>query len=322
VIGCPLKAQPESKKAAKRNRPTHVVIVGAGRVGQTIGRLLADRGYVIDGVVCRTRQETETARRFTRSRHAGTRIHRAILEAADIIFLTTPDRMLAGMADTLSGFKVNWGEKTVFHTSGAMTSQELAALKHAGARVASLHPLQTFPTPQDALRSTRGIFYTFEGGRTALPIARKVVLDLAGHLVPIKAKYKALYHCAGAFACAFLLAPLSAAYELYGKMGVDEKTARRMLAPMIYATLKVAQNSQIAKVMTGPLPRGDTRTIVEHLKALSAFAPHLVNLYGELSLRLLELQPSSLTASQRNTFRALFQKPAAMVPSRTRSSRQ
>jgi predicted short-subunit dehydrogenase-like oxidoreductase (DUF2520 family) len=304
--GCYLKRSHASTKRPVRSNQGHIVIIGAGRVGQTLGRLLSDQGYVIDSVVCRTLARANEAKRFTRARRAARKITGDLFSRAEIVFLTTPDARIAPTARLLSGLDVDWNCKMIFHTSGALSSQELFSLSRKGAWVASLHPLQTFPSPLEGMSRAKGIFYTFEGVPETLGVARKLVRLLEGRFVKIEAKDKPLYHCAGTFACGALLAPLSVAYELYQKIGIPEKTARAMLRPMVNATIEVAQNSDIRKTITGPISRGDVAIMAGHLKALSEVAPQFITLYKSLSLRLLEMLGASISRTQSSSIRRLL----------------
>ncbi|MBZ5536992.1 MAG: DUF2520 domain-containing protein [Acidobacteriia bacterium] len=289
-----MKRKWASTKRPDHSRKPHVVIIGGGRVGQTLGRLLSDQGYVIDSVVCRTSPAARAAQRFTRARRASSLISADLFPSAQIVFITTPDARIARTSLLLSRLAVDWNGKIIFHTSGALSSRELAALSAKGARVASLHPLQTFPSPIEGVKRVRGIFYTFEGDPGTEAMARKLVRELDGRLVKIRARDKPLYHCAGTFACGGLLAPLSVAYELYGKIGIREKTARAMLKPLVNATVELAQNSDLRKTITGPISRGDAVSIAGHIRALAEVAPQFETLYKFLSLRMLELVGASI----------------------------
>lgn len=293
----------------KRSRSfsaTSVVIIGAGRVGQTLGRLLSDRGYSIEAVACRTSSHSVAARRFTRAKRSFTRITSGLVVSADVIFLTTPDSVLEKMAERLSRLRVDWKGKIVFHSSGALSSNELASLRRQGAFVASLHPLQTFPSPTEGIKRAAGIFYTFEGEAGAKKVARKMVDDLNGRFVEIAPSHKSLYHCAGTFACGGLLAPLSVAYELYGKLGIDDNTARAMLRPMVDATLEIAQKRDLPQTITGPISRGDFFTMAKHIEALNQKTPQFVALYKMLSLRLLELVLARIGPAKAKSIRSLL----------------
>ncbi|MDD5544527.1 MAG: DUF2520 domain-containing protein [Acidobacteriia bacterium] len=283
-----------------------IVVIGAGRVGQTLARLLSESGYTIEAVVCRSLSAARAARRFTRARRGATRLEETFLSRSGIIWITTPDDAIASTALALAQLPMKWAGRVVIHSSGALSSLVLKPLRQRGASVGSLHPIQTFTSPRQAIKRSHGIFYTFEGDAAAQAVARRLVQSLDGRLTRIKSKFKPLYHCAGSFACGGLMAPLSIAYEIYEKIGIRRDAARSMLQPLIESTLEMSRPSTLKKSLTGPISRGDELTIRQHLLALEQMTPQFVAYYANMSLRLLTLAGSHLSVQKRKSIRRLL----------------
>jgi len=74
----------------------------------------------------------------------------------------------------------------VLHTSGAMDSEVLEALRERGAKVGSLHPLQSFSGV--AVPSLEGRIFTIEGETQAVRVARRIARALGGSPVRIAGK--------------------------------------------------------------------------------------------------------------------------------------
>ena len=85
-----------------------------------------------------------------------------------------------------------WKGITVFHSSGALTSDVLSSLRERGAKVASVHPGMTFV--RQSPPRLKGVPFGVEGDPAAVRFARNVVRDLGGTAHPIKAENKVLYH--------------------------------------------------------------------------------------------------------------------------------
>lgn len=296
----------KSTKAILKPSLNRIVVIGAGRLGQTIARLLAENGYTLDAVVCRSMSKARAARRFTHALRGATRLEEAILKRSGIIWITTPDDAIGSTAAALAKLPLQWNGRFVFHSSGALSSEVLKPLERLGASIGSLHPIQTFSSPRRAMKRSHGIYYTFEGNAGALPVARRLVQSLDGRLTSIDSKFKPLYHCAGALACGGLLAPLSIAYELYEAIGIKRSTARAMLEPLIRSTLEMSGPSTLTRSLTGPISRGDESTIRQHLLALEQIAPKFVGFYARMSSRLLELSGGRLSRQKRNSIRKLL----------------
>src|SRR5580700_887046 len=102
-----------------------VSIVGAGRLGRTLGRSLRRLGWRIGPVVTRS---AASARAAVRSIGAGTpysTLTRDVIDA-DVILLVTPDDALADAARKLAGVAGrSCRGKVVLHASGALDSSEI-----------------------------------------------------------------------------------------------------------------------------------------------------------------------------------------------------
>ncbi len=109
------------------------------------------------------------------------------------------------------------------HLSGALPASVLAPLAACGARVGSMHPMQTFGA--HARPQLEGVLFAVEGDAAAVRVARGIVRSLGGHPVRIEARHKAAYHCAGSFAAGHVLASLEAGTRLLEGVGFTRKQA-------------------------------------------------------------------------------------------------
>ena len=276
-----------------------VAIIGAGRVGSALGRLLRENGWRIGQVITRT---TRTARAATRRIGAGSPqagISDAVI-TADVILMATPDRAIAETAEALArigglrdlgnarqtgrkkrrGSKA-WRGKIVLHTSGALSSDVLRPLALRGAAIGSLHPLQTFSgrdTP-----SLAGFTCAIEGSAAAVLMARRICRELDGVPVTIPRRRKAAYHAAAALAAGHVLAVVEAAARILVGAGFAPKRAVRALLPLTRQTLANYERVGARAAWTGPLNRGDFAVIERHLEALRHFPREYRDAYDALS---------------------------------------
>jgi len=223
-------------------------------------------GYPIGEIVRGQRRASQQqARRLARKVRARSATLSNARLASNVIWLSVPDRVIAAVAAEIASRTV-WRGKTVLHSSGALSSDELRVLKRRGAAVASLHPLMTFvPGSQPMLA---GVPFAVEGDRAAVRVARRFVLDLKGEIFQIKKKDKAAYHAWGAFASPLLLATLVTAEEVAGLTGISRATARKRMLPIVRQTIANYAALGPAEAFSGPIIRGDADTVSRHLKAL------------------------------------------------------
>jgi predicted short-subunit dehydrogenase-like oxidoreductase (DUF2520 family) len=259
-----------------------VAIVGAGRVGSTLGRLLHRKGWRIGPVTTRSMRTARAARRRIGSGQPQVGLSEAVL-AADLILIATPDRAIAETAGALARIASSkaWRGKIVLHTSGALGSDVLRPLALRGAEIGSLHPLQTFSGR--TVPSFAGCTCAIEGTPVALRMARRISRELGGAPVVLPLRLKAAYHAAAALSAGHVLAVVEAAVRILVKAGFSRQRAVRALLPLTRQTLANYERVGPHAAWTGPLSRGDFGVIERHLEALRPFPREYREAYDALS---------------------------------------
>src|ERR671936_336187 len=176
-----------------------IALIGAGRVGQTLGRLLASLGHHLTIVACRTHAAAERAVAFIGTGQPTT-YDEAPLDVVQtgqgVVCITTPDDAIAPTPIHLAQRQPPWHGVIVLHCSGALSSTVLHVLRPYGAQVGSMHPLYAFGTAIADPEILRGVYWCIEGDATAKHVARQLIRDLRGHVSEIQPEYKMLYHTA------------------------------------------------------------------------------------------------------------------------------
>src|SRR5690606_19190722 len=138
----------------------------------------------------------------------------------------------------------------VFHCSGALPSSVLQPLSEQGAFIASVHPIKSFSSAQQALASFGGTWCGMEGDPAALQVLRPAVEAIGAHTVDIRTESKPVYHAAAVFASNYLVTLLDAALQVYMQAGIAEHTARQMLTPLVKGTLENVVHSGAEQALT------------------------------------------------------------------------
>jgi predicted short-subunit dehydrogenase-like oxidoreductase (DUF2520 family) len=246
--------------AMARNR--RIVIVGPGRLGTALALELSRAGYRIIEIVSRRRPAGQSLVRKLRARSSSP--DSATLDA-DLIWFCVPDREISPAAHALAS-RIKWKGKTVFHSSGALASDELGVLRKQGAKVAAIHPLMTFV--RGAVPSLKGVPFAVEGDAAAMRLAQEIVRKLGGETFRIHAKDKAAYHAWGAFTSPLLVALLVGAEQVAGAAGLKAAEARKKMLPILKQTIENYGQLGPAGAFSGPLIRGDAEIVRKHLKVL------------------------------------------------------
>ena len=279
--------------ARKRKQKPEVSIIGSGRLGTALAVALAGRRYSIRSLVARRAQRARQAASLLDAdvqALAAKQLH--LLRPADVFLITVPDDQIAGVAGELSKLTLT---AVALHTSGALSAEVLAPLRERGWRIGSVHPLMSVSDARDGDTALRGGYWSVEGDKTALRLAKTIVSDLGGKSFSIRSEDKPLYHAAAVMVSGNVTALFDVALEMLVQCGLTRKTARSVLLPLIASTVHNLETKDPADALTGTFSRGDVETVKRHLAALKnkdlAEALDLYRLLGQRSLKLTKKHP-------------------------------
>lgn len=215
----------------------------------------------------------------------------------NVLFLAVPDDVLAPLARRLA--KEDWLPPAVVHLSGSRGAEAIAALEPR-AHIAAFHPLA-------ALDAKRGIP---PGALLAIdardPMLRRRLQRLAKAMqlepASVRPGQHARYHAGAVVSANLAVALLQSGIDLLVGAGIPEDIARRGLAHLLGSTARAAQEHSLAKMLTGPVARGDVGTVRRHLEVLAG--DDTFELYTRLSLKLLAV--ANLPRSRRDELQRLL----------------
>lgn len=245
-----------------------VGVVGVGRAGAPLAAALAAAGHPVIGA-----HAVSAASRL--------RMHKMlpdtplmsvadIMRKADLVLLTVPDDVLpvlvAGLAET--------GEITpgqfVMHAAGCYGCAVLAPLTRAGALPLALHPVMTFTGTTSDVQKLAGCPFGVTTPAVLRPVAEALVMEMGGEPVWVSEEARPLYHAALAIGANYLITLVAQTLDLLRTAGISEPNS--LVAPLLRAALEnVLDREDLA--LTGPVARGDAKTVARHLAALTTAAP-------------------------------------------------
>jgi predicted short-subunit dehydrogenase-like oxidoreductase (DUF2520 family) len=289
----PARKKPKSKSALRSRRQSlpnqksksySVAIIGAGRLGTALGLALRAAGHRVTVAVSRrpstVRQAATMLGKNTLALSTAGLSKRRPVELTQIvqsslILVSTPDDVVATVAQELAEMLKSplsrsnrRGRPVVLHTSGALSSEVLTPLRSLGMAVGSLHPLVSITKPKAGAKLLSHAFFSVEGDRAAVTLARSLVSDLGGESFIIAAHHKALYHAAAVTASPQVTALFDIALEMLAVCGLSPNRARRVLLPLLESTVANLLTQDPSTALTGPFKRGDVDTVKKHLAAL------------------------------------------------------
>jgi predicted short-subunit dehydrogenase-like oxidoreductase (DUF2520 family) len=265
-----------------------ISIIGAGRLGRSLGRRLREQGWKIHAVVTQGAGTARRAVRFIGGGRGHTELSVGVFSASALL-LAVPDFAIASVAEGLASFgSENLKGKVVLHSSGALSSEVLARLRTLGAAVGSMHPLQTFSGI--GIPALDGRMFVIEGDRAALRVARAMTRTLGGHPVQLTASNKSLYHAAAVISAGHVLALEESAIRIFVSLGIKRREALKALLPLTRQVLENLERIGPRAAWTGPLARGDYSVVAMHEDAMRALPVEYLDAYravNRLAVRVL-----------------------------------
>lgn len=263
-----------------------IAIVGSGALGSVLAVSLHRAAHTVEAVFGK-KSSLKSARALARKVKARAASIPAKLEA-DVVWFCVPDSEITHAAQLLR--ESSWNGRIALHSSGALTSDELGALRKRGAAVASVHPMMTFV--KNSRPSLAGVPFAIEGDARAVRAARSMVKDLGGLSYSIEKRHKAAYHAWGTFASPLLTAMLATTEHVARLAGLPKKALKQRMIPILLQTLvNYAASEDAGDAFSGPIMRGDVETIRKHLQVLRK-EPVARGVYIALARAALEYLPA------------------------------
>jgi predicted short-subunit dehydrogenase-like oxidoreductase (DUF2520 family) len=270
----------------------HIAIIGAGKVGTVLGKVLAENGEKIVCVCSRTKRSARAGGRFIGCQRVTTDLGE-LPARTDLVMITTPHDVVADVAQKLAGLTgFDFRGKSVCHVSGMLTAAVLDPLRERGATVFSFHPLQTFPRAfrgRDIVPVARGIYYGVDALPRGMRVARALARKLEGRVLPVPPEMRAFYHAACVVASNHLTVMLGILETMFHRLRPEGEDFLNVFLPIVQATLRNVHADSPAGALSGPIVRGGVETIARHFDALTRFAPALIPYYARLSLETMRL---------------------------------
>ena len=259
-------------------------IIGAGRVGSSF----ASATYPDGKTVAASSRNPERRAWLKKQLPNIAIVEQAaeVAELADTIFITTSDAAIKPVCDN-----IHWQtHHRVIHCSGALTLDALESAAKAGASVAGLHPLQTFPSHANPDRLSN-ISYAIDCDDEALAKWLQTFADTHhSNTFTIQGETAhAAYHASAVLACGLLAGLIGISAELWQHANIDRAQALKLLAPILKSTIEAIAEDGLPNAISGPYVRGDIETIQKHLQVTSDLNPDTSRAYAALALAQLHI---------------------------------
>ncbi len=259
-------------------------IIGAGKVGCTLGSYFHSKGVNIAGFSSLDDTHAQEAAAF-----CSTSVYsdaRSLVEASNLILTTVPDSEIINVYGYLRSYPLK--DKILVHCSGALTAAEgFPNIEETGGFACSMHPLFAINNRFSSPAELDTVHFTLEGNTEAVNVI-SALLESCGNTVQIIApEMKVRYHTAAAIASNHMVALAAESLNLLVSCGFTEDDALEALRPILLGNIRHIVDDGPTASLTGPIERCDTATVKRHLAALPDYNSR--TMYRLLSLELLSI---------------------------------
>jgi len=258
-----------------------ILIIGPGKLGTSLYRALSESGCYNARLAgpAEFKIDKKTAENYTPE------IDGESIAKAEIIFITVPDDNITQVKDEL--LKFNLSGRVVLHTSGASSSGLLAGLKEKDAFIGSFHPVQTFSRPFLPKEIWEDTICSYEGNDQGKGFLQDMCTKLKARLIFVNERQKTAVHLAAVISANYFTGLLAWAENILKDENIDNSYIKDIIYPISRQVLSNYRNNETKDILSGPVLRGDIRTIQKHLDFLESKEQPEKDLYKALAEQLI-----------------------------------
>lgn len=277
-------------------------IIGAGKVGTTLGKYLSIHGKNVTGFYSRTHESADEAATFAETETYSSLCK--LVEKSDVIFITTPDGVIHQVWGDLLHQDIS--NRIICHFSGSLSSHVFSGREEAGASGISMHPMYAFSDKFHSYEQFHTAYLTLEGDPEAVAVMKPMWEAIGHHVLTLKAEDKIKYHAAAAMASNEMLGLMQASLDILSECGFSEKDSMALLTPLVQGNIASMLEKGCVNALTGPVERGDAQTVRKHLQALEGSKAGKI--YQSLGSTMVELAKRRNPDRDYTPVRMLFEK--------------
>lgn len=257
-------------------------IIGAGRVGCSIGKYLRTKDIELAGYYDVDSVAAKEAAEFTRTESFDSL--KQLADQSQIIFITTPDSFIIPVWEQLKELSLR--NQIICHCSGALSSDSFSGRESMSVSCCSIHPMLPFSNKFSSYQQLEHAFFTVEGHPHAVQVITDLLTSYGNEVCQIDGKAKPKYHAAASILSNQVIAVLDMGYRLLKDCGFSREKAIAATAALVRQNIENVISQGCVHALTGPIERGDVSTVEKHLQVLN---PEDAALYRMLGTRLLAI---------------------------------
>lgn len=238
-----------------------IYIIGLGKVGRTL--LNAYRNVEDTSIYIYDRDRTKINNEADNSKVIAAYSIEDI-KTVDVVFVTVIDRKVLSAMDEISN---EFNGTTVIMSATISMDNAMRHVKNSK-NILLMHPIQTFSDDRGGREALNDIYFSvqYKGSKQFID---KFCDEFQCHYILADEGFnRYLYHAACIFASNFIVIIMKMASELISSCGLSDDDIDYVLYPMMEKTIRNIREKGITSSLTGPVMRGDSDVIRNHLNAI------------------------------------------------------
>ena len=252
-------------------------LIGASKTGTALAYHLEKAGYTPAFLWNRSRDGINRARGYVNFQKYSTDID-SMPQNIEWIIIAVSDDAIQKVARNLSMVLKDGSGKKVFHISGAWDSGLLGDLKVRNCRTGSFHPLLSIPDVETGIQMMSNAVFSCEG-EIAGDLQRLAEV-IGGTSIRLNADQKSFVHLSAVFVNNFQTVTIQVLKQLALSKNITGENLSILMKTLSQQATDNAWSKSIGESLTGPVVRGDKKTIDKHLNQLES-SPELKDLYEQ-----------------------------------------
>jgi len=242
-------------------------IIGAGRVGCSIGKYLRTKDMELAGYYDVDSAAAKEAAEFTRT------------ESFDSLIIPVWEQLK----------ELSLRNQIICHCSGALSSDSFSGRESMSVSCCSIHPMLPFSNKFSSYEQLNKAFFTVEGQDAAVEAISGLFCSIGNEVCRIDGAKKAKYHAAASILSNQVIAVLDMGYTLLEDCGFTRNEAVRATGQLVMRNIENVLEAGCDGALTGPIERNDIETVKKHIACMQNDYSDDVRLYKMLGTKLVNI---------------------------------
>ena len=235
-------------------------LIGASKTGTSIAYHLQKNGHQPIFLWNRSKENLAKSNEYVNFENTSTSMENFPVNC-DFIIISVRDDAVKTIADQ---FLKKWKNQTakIFHTSGALDSSIFGDYQNSG----SFHPVISISSIEEGIDIIPQTTFTCEGNIAEFLVQLAEEISESG--IQLSKEQKQNIHLSAVFMNNYLAAMIEKIKILNKNAELDECSTEKILQSIAQQTITKSWKNPIEETLTGPIKRGDVKTIQKHLNIL------------------------------------------------------